>query len=113
MSADTLIDMVINQRASFDVQFQILDNGTPLNLAGFSVSAKYKNDFNTSDDQATPFIATIANTTNGIIDISLTPEQTILLTEPRYVYDITITRNSTGFKTRLIEGLLKVSRGVT
>jgi hypothetical protein len=113
MSADSLIDMVINQKASFDVQFQIVDNGAPLNLAGFSVAAKYKSDFNTTDDQAVPFSASIANTTNGIIGISLTPEQTILLTEPRYVYDITITRNSTGIKTRIHEGFIKVSRGVT
>ena len=113
MAADTLVDIIVNQKASLSVEFELLNNGAPFNLTGYSVSAKYKEDLNVSDELSQQFAAAVANTAAGIIAISLTPEQTGALSGPRYVYDVTLTNTNTGFKTRVIEGILKVSRGVT
>jgi hypothetical protein len=113
MAADTLVDIIVNQKASLSVEFELLNNGVPFNLTNYSVSAKYKEDLNVSDELSRSFSSAIANTASGIIAISLTPEQTDALSGPRYVYDVTLTNTTTGFKTRVIEGILKVSRGVT
>lgn len=113
MAADTLVDIIVNQKASLSVEFELLNNGAPFNLTGYSVSAKYKEDLNVSDESSQQFTTAVANTAAGIIAISLTPEQTGALANPRYVYDVTLTNTNTGFKTRIIEGILKVSRGVT
>ena len=113
MAADTLVDIIVNQKASLSVEFELLNNGTPFNLTDYSVSAKYKEDLNVSDELSQQFTTAVANTAAGIIAISLTPEQTGALAGPRYVYDVTLTNTNTGFKTRVIEGILKVSRGVT
>jgi hypothetical protein len=113
MAADTLIDIVVNQKSSLSVEFELLNNGVPFNLTNYGVSAKYKEDLNVSDELSQPFNSAIANTTAGIIAITLTPEQTGALSNPRYVYDVTLTNTNTGYKIRVIEGILKVSRGVT
>lgn len=112
MAADNTIDLVINQKASFEVTFNIKEANTALNLTGYTTAAKLKTDFNTPDNQAISFTTAIANATAGQVTMSLTPEQTANLGLQRYFYDFTITAN-TGFKTRVVEGVVKVSGGVS
>ena len=111
MAAETTVDLIINQRSSFQVTFFIKEDGAVKDLTGFTTAAKLKNDFQTLDSQAISF-ATSANTTTGGVTISLTPEQTANLGLQRYVYDMSIT-SPTGFKTRMVEGSVRVSGGVS
>lgn len=113
MSASTIIDLVINQKASFEVTFVVKDNGVLLDLSDYSAAAKFKPDLNTPDSQAVAFTTEIANTVGGEVKISLTSDQTSKLTNPRYVYDVAITNNIDNYKTRIVEGNIKVSGGVT
>ena len=110
MAADSTVDLVINQKASFEVTFFVKDNGAVANLTGYTTSAKLKTDFQTPDSEAVSFTTT-ANTTTGGVTISLTPTQTSALQTQRYVYDVTIT-SPTEFKTRIVEGKVTVSGGV-
>lgn len=112
MAADNTIDLIINQKASFEVTFTIKEANTALNLTGYSTSAKLKTDFNTPDSQAITFTTAIANAAAGQVTMSLTPSQTANLGLQRYFYDFTITSGS-GFKTRVVEGTVKVSGGVS
>ena len=113
MAADTTVDIIVNQKASLEVTFSVKDaNGAILDLTNYTANAKYKLDFQTPDSQALAFTTTIPNPAAGEVKISLTPTQTANLTNPRYVYDVTIT-DSNAFKTRIVEGFLKVSAGVT
>lgn len=116
MAADTTIDIVVNQKASFLVRFLVNDNtGQNLSLAGFTASAKFKTDYDAPDSQAVAFTAEISQDDDDLwgVDISLTPEQTAATKIMRYVYDVTITQTETGFKTRIVEGSMRVSGGVS
>ena len=112
MAADNIIDIVINQKASFEVTLTVNDGASALNLTGYSTSAKIKNDFNTPDNQAISFTSSVTNAAAGQMKISLSPEQTANLSLQRYYYDVTITSGA-GFKTRIAEGTVKVSGGVS
>ena len=114
MAADNTIDIIINQKASFEVLFSIKEGNTALNLSGYTTSAKMKTDFNTPDAQAIQFTTAIANASTGQVTMSLTPEQTANLALQRYYYDLSITSPAPdSFKTRVVEGVVKVSGGVS
>lgn len=113
MAADATIDLIINQKDSFEVSFNVIDNGAPLDLSNYTVASKYKLDISSPDSSAKPFTASIANAVAGTITIALTPTQTAALDLSRYYYDVAITENTSGFKTRVVEGRIKVSGGVT
>ena len=112
MAADNIIDLVINQKASFEVTFTVKEGTSALNITGYTTSAKLKNDFNTPDNQAISFTTAIANATAGQVTMSLSPTQTANLALQRYFYDFSITSGA-GFKTRIVEGVVKVSGGVS
>lgn len=112
MAADNIIDIVINQKASFEVTFTVKEGTNILDLTGYTSSAKLKSDFATPDNQAVSFTTAIANAASGRITMSMTPAQTANLAVQRYYYDLTIT-SSDGFKTRVVEGIAKVSGGVS
>ena len=115
MAAYTAIDLVINQKATFQASFTIKNaNGTILDLTGYSVAAKYKRDYLAADSTAVAFDATITSpATDGTVSLALTSIQTTALDiQSRYVYDIAIT-SPTGIKTRIVQGNIKVSGGVS
>jgi len=112
MAADNTIDIVINQKSSFEVTFTVNLGASPLNLTGYTTSAKLKSDFYTPDAQAISFTTSIYNAAAGQVTMSLTPEQTANLSIQRYFYDLSITSGA-GFKTRVAEGVVKVSGGVS
>ncbi len=114
MAASTLVDLVINQKASFFVSLSVKNEaGSALNLNGYTVASKYKIDASSSDTSAQPFTSAITNAAQGEIALSLTAAQTALLVNPRYAYDVVITQTSSGFKTRIVEGKIIVSAGIT
>lgn len=113
MAADNTIDIVINQKASFEVLFNIKNGASALNLSGYSTSAKMKTDFNTPDSQVITFTTAVTNAAAGQVSMALSPAQTANLSPQRYYYDFSITEDSTGFKTRVVEGSVKVSGGVS
>lgn len=112
MSATTIANLTINQKASFQITVYVKDDGVAQDLTGYTAVAKYKDNYQTPDTQAKTFSTSITNAANGEITVSLTPEQTSLLQIQKYVYDLAII-SSTGFKTRIMEGLITVSGGVS
>lgn len=112
MAADNVIDLIINQKSSFQVTFSIKDGASPLNLTGYTPSAALKANFTVPDEQAVAFTTEISNAALGQVTMSLTPEQTAELNIQRYYYDFTIT-SGLGFKTRIAEGTIKVHGGVS
>ena len=111
MSADATVDLIINQKSSFQVTFIVKDNGSVVNLTGYSVVAKYKQSYQTPDNQSTAMTATVSNASQGQVTIALSAAETALLQVTKYVYDVAIVDN-TGFKTRIVEGSIRVSPGV-
>ena len=115
MAADTSIDLIINQKVSFQASFTVNDpNGTAVNLASYSVQAKYKTDYSAADSTAQSFTASVTDAANGQITISLSPATTAsLVAGQKYVYDVVITNTSTTYETRIVQGKMTVSPGVT
>ena len=113
MSAATTVNLIINQKASFEVTFNVLNsNSAPLDLTGYYANAKFKTEITAPDSSAVAFQASFANASNGSVKISLTPEQTAEMQLGRYVYDVAITNIATEYKTRIVEGKITVSGGV-
>jgi hypothetical protein len=113
MSAATTVNLIINQKASFEVTFNVLNsNSAPLDLTGFYANAKFKADITSPDNNAVAFQTSFANASNGSLTIALTPTQTSNMQIGRYVYDVAITNTNTNFKTRIVEGKITVSGGV-
>lgn len=113
MSANTVVDLIVNQKSSFEVGFFVKQsNGAVLDLNGYSVVAKYKQDLQMSDGSARSFNSQVVNAAAGEISISLTPQQTSEMNIGRYFYDVAII-DTEDFKTRIVEGTIKVSGGVS
>ena len=113
MSADNVVDINVNQKASFSATFTVKQNGSILDLTTYTAAAKYKQNFTDSDSSAQSFTAEVTNAAAGQVTVSLTPTQTSNLQIQPYKWDLVITNTGSGFKTRIVEGVMRVSGGVT
>lgn len=112
MAADNTVNLIINQKANFEVSFTIKENGSVKNLANHSVIAEYKTDYSALDSSAQSFTCS-TQASNGIVTISLTHSETAnLIYGQKYYYDVVLINDSTSFRTRVVEGTIKVSPGV-
>ena len=105
-------NIVINTNEDFTQTFtlQSAADKTALNLTDYTVSSQMRKHAGSST--ATDFTASIVSpATSGKVSIALTATDTANLKEGRYVYDIVIEKNSA--KTKVVEGMVVVNRGVT
>jgi hypothetical protein len=107
-------DQFLEQGADFITDLTLNDvNGNPYNLSGFTVESKAKTSYY-SKNTIINFDASIADPANGIIMLSATAAVTANVSpRQKLVYDVIITENGTGAKTRVLEGLIFVSPAVT
>jgi len=114
MAAYTTIELIVNQKSTFQASFTVMDaNRNVIDLTGYTSSAKFKRDYTAADSTAVSFDTSIPTPNNGIVFISLNPEQTAALdVNARYVYDVSITSGA-GVKTRIVQGVIRVSGGVS
>jgi hypothetical protein len=116
MAADTAIDLIINHKDSFQASFTVKDaNNVVVDLTNYTAASKFKTEYTAPDTTAISFTTAITPpATDGVITISLTAAQTANLTiGQKYVYDVAITNTITSYKTRIVQGTIKVSPGVT
>ena len=114
MAADNTVDLIVNQKSSFEVSFDVQHaNGSALNLTGYSVTSKLKPDFQSPDNSAISMTTAVSNAVGGVVTISMSPTVTAALQPLKYVYDVTITDDVSGFKTRIVEGFVRISGGVS
>lgn len=102
------INLVIDQGATFNTQIDLTnDAGDPLNVTGYTANGQIRKHY----DSNTAVILT-TNLANGSLSLSLSANQTANMSYGRYVYDVKII-NDSNTVTRLIEGLVTVTPGVT
>jgi hypothetical protein len=113
MKPPFVVNLSINTGTSFTKTFSILnDNGTELNLTNYDIKSQLRK--SSQSNSYVNFISTaVSPPSSGVIKIELTPNSTNSLKSGRYLYDIIITNNSTGEKTRVAEGFAIVSRSIT
>jgi hypothetical protein len=107
------VNILIDQGANFDTSFYITNqDGTPLNMAGYTGEAALKKSFTAPDGDKIPFSLSFLDRTLGHIQIALSSTETNALTKRRYVYDILL-NSPNDYKTRVIEGLVEINLGVS
>jgi hypothetical protein len=105
------VNLIVEQGADFEAFFTVTSsNNVPLNLTGFTADAKIKKSHTSSS--STNFGVVFLNRLDGKVKLTLGNSFTRMLKSGRYVYDLVITSNS-GVKTRVAEGIVTVSPGVT
>jgi hypothetical protein len=105
------VNLILEQGTDYEVDFTIRnDDGTRLNLTGYGSSSIMKKTY--SSNTSYPFDVNFVDRINGEISISMGRSDTSLISEGRYVYDITLT-SPTNVRTRVVQGNIIVSPGVT
>jgi len=110
MAAGTY-NFVLDQGATFNRQLTVKDDGTVMNLTGYSVASKMRSTHDSGTVVGT-FTCTVSNATGGIILMSMTSSTTAGIEEGIYVYDLEMTSGG-GTVTRLMEGTVTVNPEVT
>lgn len=108
MAAD--YNITINKNSDFGRTFQIKEADVIIDLTGYSVAGALKENFRATDSVA--FTATITDPAQGLFNIKLTDAVTASMDPGTWVYDIVLTDTS-GLKTRLLNGRAFVLQGVT
>lgn len=107
-------NLVCDQATTFNFQFQILENNTPLDLTGYTGTMTVRPFVGAT---TTTVVATTANgymvfdATNGRITVTLSATVTGAISAGRYSYDLVITSGVT--VTRILEGKFIVTGAVT
>jgi hypothetical protein len=105
----TKVNLVIDQGTTFSTSITFNDeNGNTINFSTYSGTAQMRKHFTSSN--ATSFAVSL--TSNGVVTLALTANQTGNLVAGRYVYDLEVTDSSNQIS-RLIEGIVTVTPNVT
>lgn len=86
-------------------------NSLPFNLDGYTARGQIRRTY--SSLTAYPFTVTIPNAEQGIIAIELGNTATNQMKAGRYVFDIEIVNSTDGTVTRVVEGQVEITPGVT
>lgn len=104
-------ELLIEQGATFSTTVNVEDTaGAAINLYGYSASSQMRKSYYATSN--TRITSTVTGNANGEITLSMTSANTSSLSAGRYVFDLLITAPDTT-KTRVIEGIIVVSPGVT
>jgi|TARA_B100001094_G_C17446726_1_gene446257 hypothetical protein len=110
MSAGTY-NFTIEQGTTFSRVLTLQENGSAMNLTGYSVASQMRSTHDSSSIVAT-FSGSVTNASSGQLTLSLTNSQTSAIDEAIYVYDVEITSGA-GAVTRILEGNITVTPEVT
>ena len=110
MSAGTY-NFILEQGATFNRILTVQENGSAMDLTGYSVASKFRSTHDSSTVVGT-FTCTISNASGGVITMTMTNSTTGAIEEGIYVYDVEIA-SGVGVVTRLMEGTVTVNPEVT
>lgn len=112
MSAVYVTNLSINSGTDFEQVFTLASSSgnSDLDLTGYTGEAKIAKHAGAAEANKVAFAVSFVSPNDGIISIALTEEQTSALSEGRYVYDVVL--NDGSRKTRVVEGMAFVSKGV-
>jgi len=109
--ADQIANLFLDAGATFSSDVNVTDNEeNPLDLTDWTAKANLSKSYSPTQPKI-PFNIVKYNA-EGIVAISLTPEQTILLEEGRYVYNLDIVNNIDNSVIRVLEGIITVTPAV-
>lgn len=102
-------NLVIDQGSDFSVTINVNDaNNAPISLEYFSGAAQMRKYYTSS--RSYPFFVDIAD---GTVTLSMNSATTNTITPGRYVYDCELTSSVTNQVSRILEGIVTITPGVT
>jgi hypothetical protein len=102
-----LTEFNVGQGETFRVAATIIsDSGSiPFNITDYSFEGQVRENYTTDEIAATFSVTKLTPYNSGSIIIELSPDQTINLTQRKYVYDVNMTSGSIApIKRRILEG---------
>lgn len=103
-------NILVDQGASYATSIDVKDeDDNIILLTGYSANAQIRKTYTSSN--AVSFGVSVQQS-NGIIDLSLTANQTSSIIAGRYVYDVRVVSPG-GVVSRIIEGIVTVNPAVT
>lgn len=111
-----LTEFNVGQGETFRIAATIIsDSGSiPLNITDYTFVGQIRENYTTDEVAATFAVTKLPPYTSGSIIVELTPDQTINLTQRKYVYDVNMTSGSvTPITRRILEGLFTVRPAAT
>lgn len=103
-------ELEIDQGSTFKYNISLKqESGVPYDLTGYAINAQAKKNYRSA---LPSIIFTTASTNPGVITISLTDEETVVIPHGRYVFDVVV-ESPAGEKFRVMEGMITVTAGVT
>ena len=104
-------EILIEQGATFSTTVNVEDtNGSAVNLASYIAASQMRKSYYASSYNI--ITSTVTSNANGEITLSMTAANTANLTPGRQIFDLVIT-SPTGIVTRVVEGIIVISPGVT
>ena len=106
-------NILIDQGTTFSTSVTVsAANGSVLSLTGYTAAAQLRKSYQAGN--ATPFTVTIgSNSQLGVLTMSMPANTTQTLAAGRYVYDLEIYSSGNTNVTRVVEGIVTESPGVT
>ena len=112
MAAGTY-NFTVEQGTTFIRSLSLQENGSAMNLAGYSVASQMRSTHDSSTVVGT-FTCSVSNASAGQISMLMSASTSGAIEEGVYVYDIEITNSSgTGSVTRILQGKVTVTPEVT
>lgn len=107
------VELYMDQGATFNNIINLADDVTnaTLNISGYTVRSQMRRSYYSANATAN-ISCTISNSANGEITMSLPAESTANIKAGRYLFDLE-TVNPGGVVTRVLEGIITVTPGVT
>ena len=112
MAAGTY-NFTVEQGTTFKRSLTLQENGSAMNLTGYSVASQMRSTHDSSTVVGT-FACSLSNATGGIIQMGMASGATTNIEEGIYVYDVEITSSSGGGTVkRILQGTVTVTPEVT
>ena len=112
MSAGTY-NFTLEQGTTFIRALSLQENGTAMNLTGYSVASQMRSTHDSSTVVGT-FTCSVSNATGGTISMLMSASTSGNIEEGMYVYDIEITNSGgSGCVKRILQGRVTVTPEVT
>lgn len=103
-------NLLIDQGSDYIQDIVVTDtSNNALDLSGYTGAAQIRKSYSSTNSMS----FSVATTSNGTVQISMSSSNTNLLTPGQYVWDCELTEISSGIVTRIVEGNVTVTPSVT
>jgi hypothetical protein len=107
------VELYIDQGTTFNSTINLTDDTTnaPINVAAYTITSQLRRSY-ISANASGNITCTITDAANGGITLSMTSANTANLKVGRHVFDVR-SANEQGVVSRLLEGMITVTPGIT